>query len=448
MSDFFSSAWWLIVALGLLVSFHEFGHFWVARRLGVKVLRFSVGFGSPLWMRRANDGTEYAVGAIPLGGYVKFLDSREQAVPEELMEQTFDGQSVWRRIAIIAAGPMSNLIFAILAFWAMFVFGVPELRPVIGTPTGIAQQAGLEEGQRVLQVNDTEVDTWTRTTVELVSKALDRTPVTVVMQNTDGSTTTHILALDRLPATFDESNALAEIGLNIWEPDSRAVVGGFSSDSAARRSGMLEGDLIVQVNDTTVDGWDELKSAIQKHGSQQDVLEIAAHRDGQQLLFRVMPTVLEEENGEHRFLIGVSSARSAVEILRYAPLPALIRAFEETARMTGATLGMLGRMVSGSASLKNLSGPITIARYAKDSANLGIARFLSFLGILSLSLAILNFLPIPVLDGGHLLYFVIELVRGRQVSEQTQVIGQYLGLGALLFLMVLAFYNDILRLLT
>ncbi|GJM08593.1 MAG: zinc metalloprotease [Lysobacteraceae bacterium] len=452
MNEVIGSVWWLIVAIGVLVSFHEFGHFWVARRCGVKVLRFSVGFGKALWSRRAADGTEYVIGMLPLGGYVKMLDEREAPVPAEQLDQAFNRKPLGQRTAIVAAGPIFNLIFTFVAFWLMFMVGVMELRPMVGETQGLAAEAGIEQGDEIVAIAGQPTRTWTHATLALVAHGLDREQTRITIRKENGTQRTTELRLDQLPAVVDEQAMLEAAGLSVWRPTLPAVVGSFSEQSPSQQAGLEVGDVITSVSGVPIENFTDLGVAIQQQAPQGD-LRLGINRNGQPLDITVEPRL---DNG--RYLIGIGATEpgeALIEQMRYfqtttqfGPIEAIGQSLSETWRLTEATFGLIGRMLTGSASLKNLSGPISIAQFANQSAQLGVSRFLFFLGLLSLSLAILNFLPIPLLDGGHLMYFAVEWVRGRPVSENAQIVGQYIGLSALALLMSLTFYNDILRLIS
>ena len=456
MSEFLGSIWWLLVALGLLITFHEFGHYWVARRMGVRVLKFSIGFGKKLWSRTGRDGTEYVIAAIPLGGYVKMLDEREGEVEDCDLDQAFNRKSVWARIAIVIAGPAFNLIFTLLAFWLMFLVGMPESRPVIGEVSGIAASAGIEAGDRIVSLDGESTDTWSHAVLGLITRALDRDKVTLEVERANGQQRQIQLDLGQLGSDFQEEKTLQAIGITPWRLKLPAIVGEVSLDSPALRAGFKAGDRIISVGGEDVPDWAWVGALIQKHGSSDEELTVIVERAGGLLELAVTPVKSKNGTFSSRLILGITNKPADADLQaqtsrayfmhQYGLVDGFQAAASEMWRLTRTTLGLLGRMITGSASVRNLSGPISIAQFANSSANAGLSSFLFFLGAISLSLGILNLLPIPVLDGGHLLYYLIELAKGSPVSEQTQAKGQYIGLMALFGLMGIAFFNDILRL--
>ncbi|WP_147651545.1 RIP metalloprotease RseP [Vulcaniibacterium gelatinicum] len=450
MSSFLGSVWWMIVSLGVLVTFHELGHWWAARRCGVKVLRFSVGFGKPLWKRIGRDGTEWVVAALPLGGYVKMLDEHEGEVPPEDAPRAFNRQSVWRRIAIVAAGPVANLVLCVALLWLMFVIGRPDYAPVAGRVDGIAAQAGLRPGDTLLRVGDLETPTWSEAARALTAAALDREPIVVTVRPASGGEATHRLDLSRLPARFEEPRAVEAIGLMPRHRLLPPVIGDIAEGTPAW--GVLaEGDRITAVDGRPVRSFEDIGPLVQALGARGGPGMVEVERDGERLALELVPARRENTRpGQPQWYLGIAAAQPGPPpydaTLRHGPLAAVPAAVRETGQLARELVAMIGRMVSGRASVENVSGPITIARYANASAQLGPAWFLNFLALLSLSLAILNLLPIPVLDGGHLLYYGIELVKGSPLSERAMAAGQYVGLALLAGLMGLAFYNDLLQL--
>jgi len=441
MTEFFGSVWWLIVSLGILVTFHEFGHYWVARRFGVRVLRFSVGFGKPLWSRMGKDGTEYVVAALPLGGYVKFLDDREVEVAPHERHQSFNAKPVGQRIAIVAAGPIANLLLCVAFLWLMFVIGKPDYLPELGPATGIAAEAGFRPGDRVLAVGDRETPTLTDAGFALSKAVMDRQATAVRVRTVDGSEALRVLPLDRPGLVLRESQPFADLGLSVNHPPVIAEV----PEGGAAFGRLLPGDRIEAINGERVESYDQVAPLLQRVSAPGETLSIRVLRDGQRREVGVDPRLVDV-GGKPVWQLGILGAPLGQDaLLRHGPLQAVPAALRQTSQMTSDIFGMLGRMVTGKASLQNISGPITIARVANGSASLGPAWFLSFLAILSLSLCIMNLLPIPVLDGGHLLYYLIELVKGSPVGERALVAGQYVGLAFLASLMGLAFYNDIFR---
>jgi regulator of sigma E protease len=449
MITILGSLWWMLVALGVLVTFHEFGHFWVARRCGVQVQRFSIGFGRALWSRRGKDGTEYVIAALPLGGYVKMLDERESEVPDSQLDRAFNRKPVLARIAIVAAGPVANLLLAVALLWAMLVIGRPDYAAIVGRASGIAAQAGLAQGDIIQSIDGRATPTWSEAALALTVAAMDRKPASLAVRNKDGIESTLSLGLDRLPAGFDEQRAIDATGLVPRYMLVPPVVGTIQAGTPAW--GVLaEGDRITAIDAHPVASFEDIAPLVRALGQRGGPGMVEVERDSERLALEIVPAKQTNADGSIGWRLGVGNA--AVEapphdaVLRFGPLAAIPAAIGETWQLATDSLGMLWRMVNGSASVRNVSGPITIAQYANASAQMGAAWFLNFLALLSVSLAIINLMPIPVLDGGHLLYYLIELAVGRPLGERAMVAGQYLGLALLAGLMGLAFYNDILHL--
>ncbi|GAB2569150.1 RIP metalloprotease RseP [Dyella jejuensis] len=444
MNPFFGSVFWLLVTLGVLVTFHEFGHYWVARRCGVKVLRFSIGFGRAIWKHIGRDGTEYQVAAIPLGGYVKMLDAREGEVDPALRHQEFTAQPIWKRIAIVAAGPGFNIVFTVAAFWLMFVLGRTDYAPIVtAAPQSMAAQAGIQPGDRLLSVGGEAVTTWSGSFDIIANALLGRTPLAVTVRGTDGMQRALVLPLDRLPAGEDVGQYMEKLGLQ--PAPAPAIVATAVPGDPASRAGLQSGDRIVSVDGTAVKNFDELGKQIAASAVKSPKLVLVVERSGKSMPFSVTARMDSEDGSAPRWVIGVTPPAAEMAIQHYGPFKALAQSLDLTWQRTTDTFSMVGKMLTGEASTRNISGIVGIAQVANAAAQMGLDRFLEFLGLVSLSLAIINLLPIPILDGGHLLYYLIELVKGSPVSERTMIAGQYIGIALLITLMGLTFYNDIHR---
>ena len=443
-----SSVLWFIVAIGVLVTVHEFGHFWVARRLGVKVLRFSIGFGRSLWSRRAGpDDTEYVVAAIPLGGYVKMLDENEGEVAEHELHRAFNRQPLWKRFAVVFAGPAFNFLFAVLAYWLTFVIGIGGLKPLVGevAPDGIGARAGLEPTDQIVAVGGRAVQTWQGVVESVIGAALEGRALELRVRSAQGRERNVTLDVSALSVDeLAEGKFFATLGIERERPVLPPRIGTVLPDGPASRAGLREGDLVVALAGEPVPSWRRFVEMVQSNPGRSMRLDVV--RDGARIELEVLPRA-ETADGRTIGKIDAgleppeSPAKEFYAVERYRPWTALGKAAAKTWDMSALTLRMLWKMVSQEVSVKHLSGPISIAQYAGFSAQIGVTRFLDFLAIVSISLGILNLLPIPILDGGYL----IELVRGRPVSEQTQFLGQRLGIAMLVSLMGLAFYNDLTR---
>lgn len=456
MADFFGPLLWLLVTLGILVTFHELGHFLAARRFGVKVLRFSIGFGRPFWSFRDKQGTEIAVAPIPLGGYVKMLDERETEVSAAEKHLSYNSKPAWQKAVILFAGPAFNLILAVFVYWLMFVVGKPEVAPALGEPTGLLAEAGAREQDRLLRIGDEPIRSWQDVSLALMAAGLDKQDVSLVVQRGQSQQRQLTLSLSRLPDDIAENKLFEAIGLKPWQPSLDNTVGKAPADMPAAQAGIRPGDRILSVNGQPTENWQSIAQALADAQKQQpdEPLSLRIQRGSRQLTITISAMTTEADSG--RRIIGISPepptdaeqqfARSLVYTLKLDPVSAIPAAFAETWRMTKATLGMFGRMLTGKASLKNISGPITIAQVANDSAGMGLSWFLAFLALVSLSLAIINLMPVPMLDGGQLLFLGLEKLKGQPLSEQFQLKAQSIGILLLLGLMGVAFYNDILRL--
>lgn len=449
MSELLGSIWWLLVSLGILVTFHELGHYWVARRAGVKVLRFSVGFGKPLWSRRARDGTEWVVAALPLGGYVKMLDEAEGEVPAEFAAQAFNRQGVGKRMAIAAAGPVANLVLCVALFWLMFVIGRPDYAPAVGSVDGIAAEAGLRRGDTIDTVSGHPTPSWSELQMALLPHAIDREDVDLEVRDAQGRPRELGLPLSRIPAGLEPAQLFGAIGLRPRHQLLPPVVGRLEPGLPAA-SVLREGDRIVALDGRRIEWFDDLGAQVQAAGRAGHEVMIEVMRDGQRHAFPITPQPREEANGARRWVLGLAPDAPPMPDydaeVRHAPVAAVAAALRETTYQARQLVGMLARAVTGQvASRDTLAGPITIARASNAFARQGPAWYLQLLALLSLGLAVLNLLPIPLLDGGHLLYYLIELVKGSPLSERAMAAGQYLGLALIAGLMGLAFYNDILN---
>lgn len=440
----------LIITLGILVTIHEFGHFWVARRCGVKVLRFSVGFGKPLFSWKDKLGTEYAVAAIPLGGYVKMLDEREGPVPDALKEQSFTSKPVSQRIAIASAGPIANFVFAIFAYWMMFGIGYTTVLPKIGEviPESPAAMSQLEVGSVLESVDGQKVYGWRDVVMSLVPHIGDSGVIELKAQF-GGESKDYALKLDNWMRGQDEADLIRGIGLVPYRPPISPEISVVTRGGPAHMAGVLEGDLVRFVDGAEIADWYDFVEIVQKSAGER--LSVLVERNADLIELSVVPEVVEGGGRALVGKIGVGVApfeypRELISVVSYGPIDSLGHAFSQTWSDVAMTFGAVKKMVVGLISLDNLSGPITIARVANQSISTGAEEFLRFLALLSVSLGVLNLLPIPVLDGGHILFYLIEAVRGKPLSEQSQVIGFKIGLSLVVMLMAVAFYNDIMRL--
>jgi regulator of sigma E protease len=431
------------VALGTLIIVHEFGHYLVARWCGVKVLRFSVGFGQALVSRRlGRDRTEWVLAAFPLGGYVKMLDEREGEVAPDERHRAFNRQPVYKRFAIVLAGPLANFVLAIVVYWCLFMHGVPGSRPVIDAPPPQtpAATSGFHGGETIVKVAGQPVRTWEEVRLALLKQAVARHNVEVETRTDEGTLEVHHLDLSGLGPDRVTSDFLDAVGLQPLKAGLKAVVETVIPGGAAERFGMQPGDRILAVNDVPIASWDELVKTIR--ASPGVPLNLTVRRSsGERLTLHVTPDAAQE----NATTIGKIGVGPFIEV-RYPIGSALWQGAKKTWDMSVFTLEMLGRMVIGEVSLKNLSGPITIADYAGQSAQMGWMAYISFIALISISLGVLNLLPVPVLDGGHLMYYVAEMIRGRPVSDRALEIGQRIGMVVLFSLMAFAIYNDIYRL--
>lgn len=441
-----------IGAIALLVVFHEYGHYWMARRCGVKVLRFSVGFGKVVFSKRfANSPTEWVVSAIPLGGYVKMLDEREAEVAPDELAYAFNRKPVLQRMAIVVAGPLANFLLAIVLYWVLFVHGVPGLKPILGeVPQGSpAAFAQMQTGETIVSLNGEPMPSWQELRWRILDLALKQQEVKVETRSAEGEVRLHRLDLASIEAKDLDGDFLEKLGLHLYQPVILPVIGKVADDSVAHRAGLQQGDRILSANGLSMQTWAEVVEVVRSHPGQE--VKLSIQRGEMTLSLTVVPQV-NTETGKQVGKIGAapqidnSAWQAMVTEVSYGPLEAVQQALRKTWETSLISLKMLGKMLLGEVSMKNLSGPLTIADYAGQSAALGLTAYLGFLALISISLGVLNLLPIPLLDGGHLLYYVAELAKGSPVSDQAWEIGQKIGIALLGTLMVFAIYNDISRL--
>ena len=443
-----STLLWFLIAIGILVVAHEFGHYLAARLAGVKVLRFSVGFGKPLFSRRfGRDRTEWVLSALPFGGYVKMLDEREGEVPAAEAHRSFNRATVWRRFGIVSAGPIANFLLAIVFYWALFLHGLLAMKPMIGEPPAgtPAAQAGLAAGDEIRRVNGNETQSFQDLRLNLLRAGVAGDALVLDLANGRS------VRLDAAPMQTEnlEQDILRPLGIVRYDPEIEPVIDKVLPDGAAARAGLRAGDRVIAANGTSMANWQDLVQSVRQHPAKP--LRIEYERQGQRGELTVVPDAVDEA-GERVGKIGAgpkideSTLAMLMTEVRYGPIDALWHGAVKTWDMSLFTLEMMGRMVLGQVSWKNLSGPLTIADYAGQSAALGWTSFVGFLALVSVSLGVLNLLPIPLLDGGHLMYYVAEVFTGRPVSERTMEIGSRIGLILLLLLMSFALFNDLQRL--
>ncbi|KAB2921959.1 MAG: RIP metalloprotease RseP [Dechloromonas sp.] len=440
------------VVLGVLIVVHEYGHYAVARLCGVKVLRFSIGFGKVIWQKRlGRDGTEWAISAFPLGGYVKMLDEREGDVAPEDAHRAFNRQSVGRRSLIVAAGPAANFLLAILLYWVIFMQGSDELLPILGTPPegSPAAMAAIANGEQVRTVDGQPVATWNDLRWLLLQKAVDQESASLEVVNETGEIAIRRLYLAAAGEQGWEGDALERLGVGFYRPLVPAVIGKVVEGGVAARAGLLAGDLVLAIDGRPIALWHELVLKIRESAGKSIRIEIL--RGKQQMAVDVVPELAgERDRGVGRIGVAVAESgeirREVRTFVSYGFFEAGRRALVETWEKSIFSLVMLGKMLTGDVSWKNLSGPVTIADYAGQSAKLGLDYYIKFMALVSISLGVLNLLPIPVLDGGHLMYHMIEVVRRKPLSERAMGVAQQIGISLLFALMAFAFFNDLNRL--
>ncbi|MFT7680788.1 MAG: regulator of sigma E protease [Moritella dasanensis] len=449
-----SSLWNLgafIIALGILVAIHEFGHFWVARRCGVKVLRFSIGFGKTLWMRTGKDGTEYAVAMIPLGGFVKMLDERVDDVPEELKSQSFNRKPVLARIAIVAAGPLANFALAIVAFWLMFMIGVPSVKPVIGevAPHSVMAQAGVTNKAIITAIDGQAVQDWNDVSLKLIEHMGESSMAMQLYLEDTNYTVSRQVDLREWQFNPERESPMSSMGLTPYRPAVSQELADVIKGGAGEKAGLLVGDKIIAIAQQPIDSWMMLVEKVQNSPDQ--TLAVSIQRNGQQLELMMTPKGKTGPDGSFKGYLGVAPVVASypedyLVDIQYGILDSVQQSVERTWQLTALTFKMIGRLVTGDLSLNNLSGPISIAKSAGASADYGLVYFLGFLALISVNLGLMNLMPLPVLDGGHLMYYTFELITGRPVSEKIQEFGFKIGSVIIMLLTGLALFNDFARL--
>ncbi|TMP01901.1 zinc metallopeptidase RseP [Pseudoalteromonas sp. S3260] len=450
MFDFFWNLGSFILALGILVTVHEYGHFWVARKAGVKVLRFSIGFGKPLLKWHDKYNTEYVIAAIPLGGYVKMLDERVDEVPANQRHLSFNAKSVQARIAIVAAGPMANFLFAIFALAVMYMVGVQTIKPVVGSVVegSRAEQAGIMPTQQIIKIGDDDISNWQDATFSLMSHLGDKS-VAVTLRNENYQQTVQTLNLDGWKLDQQDVPPLTSLGIVPFRPQATLVIAAITKNSAAEQANLQVNDVILAVNGETMSSWQQLVNLITQSANKS--LQFSVKRQDSIKTIIVTPNSRVVSNGVEQGFLGVAPVVEQwpddfVETRHYGPLDSIVLGTKETWRLITLSFDMIGNLITGQVSVKNLSGPVGIAVGAGTSVSYGLVAFLSFLALISVNLGVFNLLPLPVLDGGHLMYYIIELFRKKPVSEKTQEFGFKVGALLLIFLTCFALFNDVSRL--
>lgn len=441
-----------IIVLGPLIAIHEFGHFWVARRLGVKVLTFSIGFGPALAKWRGKDGVEYRLAAIPLGGYVRMADEREGEVPPEDVPKAFNRQPVWARMAIVAAGPLINLVFAVLLFWVLFLQSGETLKTVVGTlkPNTPAMMAGLQIGDEIIAVDGKKTPDWEAVSYALVDRAGESGSVTLLVQSPN-ATQTHQVNIPITHYLNNTQDPLLALGFTPYQPLFKPIIGEVVANGAAATQGLKTGDKVVMANNQVINTWQDLVEVVRTHPDTAFVAQV--ERDAKLVSLTLTPRLERDQFGNKEGKLGIGLQQQEIKIppqyiqqRQYDVWTAFIKASQKTYSLISMTLSSLGKMLMGLIGLDNLSGPITIAKVAGHSAEIGWQATIGFMALLSVSLGVLNLLPIPVLDGGHLVYYAIEGIMGRPVPEQIQQVGLKVGIAIMGSLMLLAIFNDLSRL--
>lgn len=451
MFEFFWNLVSFVIALGILITVHEYGHFWVARKNGVKVQKFSIGFGKTLWSNVGKDGTEYVIALIPLGGFVKMLDDRVDDILPEDSDKTFNSKTVYQRIAIIAAGPFANFAFAIVAFYLMFLIGVPSIKPMIGNiePASISAKANLPAQSQIVEVAGKKVTDWQDVNLALVGEIGSNTIEIKTRQEDSVNITTSVLDTNEWQFSPDKISAIESLGIKPFSPNVYNELAVIHPDSPAQTSGLKVGDILLEVNGISIkDDWYDFSNKIKTLADQS--VEIKIQREGITQIITVIPKAISRNGTKIGYLGVTPKSDKYPEKFKintsYGLFEALEQSMNRTWNLVVLSFDMIGKLLTGDVSVKNLSGPISIAQGAGDSANFGLVYFLGFLALISINLGIINLLPLPVLDGGHLLYYIIELFTGKPVPEKIQEVGFKFGTITLLCLMSIALFNDLSRL--
>ena len=448
MLAFFWSLGAFIIALGILVAVHEWGHFYVARKCGVQVERFSIGFGKPIWRKLSKSGTEYVIAMIPLGGYVRMLDGRIDDVPPHLADKAFNNKPVLQRMAVIAAGPGVNFIFAFFALWLMYLVGLQTVKPVVKSVEhdSIAAMAGMQNGDEIIKIGSRATPDWEAVNFELVSNIGDE-KAQITVKNAAGVEKELTFTLTSWNFDPDSESPLSSLGLTPFRPDPTLEVGFVGEGSAAQQAGLKIGDTLIAMNGNKLSSWNGLVDVVVDSPGERVALEI--ERDGQTQILHATIARRDTPQGQSGYL-GVSPTfepwpEGYVFTHQYGIIEAIGRALDKTWRLMTLSVDMIGKLITGDVSVKNLNGPISIAQGAGTSAEYGLAYFLSFLALISVNLGIINLLPLPMLDGGHLMFFIVEWITGKPVPEAVQEWGYRIG-GVLLFMIMgIAIFNDIAR---
>ncbi|GAA5219154.1 sigma E protease regulator RseP [Corallincola platygyrae] len=438
-----------VIALGILITFHEYGHFWVARRCGVKVLKFSIGFGKAIWSRTSASGTEYVIAAIPLGGFVRMLDGRVDDIAEQDKPYAFDSKPVWQRIAIVSAGPIANFVFAVFAYWLMFGIGVPSVKPVIGevAPQSIAADAGLQPKSEFIEIAGRRTLDWEEVSLALVSH-IGGEKIEVLVDAPDQGKVAKQLDISQWNFDPDREPLLQSLGIKPFFPEVTLQLAHVEEGSAAAVGGLQVGDEVLAANGEVIESWPQLVSIIATSPGQPVLLDLT--RADEKMSLTVVPGERDSDDGRVGYLGVAPKVEPWPDAYRlemqYGFVDAFVKGVEKTGQLITLSIDMIGKLITGDVSVKNLSGPISIAQGAGSSAGYGLVYFLGFLALISVNLGVINLLPLPVLDGGHLVYYIVEAIRGKPVSERIQEVGFRIGSVLLLMIMGIAIFNDVARL--